>query len=398
LPVSIGSSAAPTLAVLRNARAQQAVVWRWLRLVGPVIITLQIAALVVSTPHPGLHGTRLAVSVSVAVFAVGAYGAFATRTGPDAARTAFVVVLLVGSIALLRIQPDGPGVLGLFVAVAAVARRVPVRIGAGLVGAVAVLLAGGALAMHGRRPFAGLMTAIAMATFYAVTRLALRLGQVNSQAEQLLIELEQSREAQARAAALAERQRLAREMHDILAHSLSGLILQREGARLMANSGRVDERLPATIDRAHHLARSGLDEARHAIRTLRDETLLGPDELPALTSQFEHDTGIRCELTVVGDRRPLGTEARLAVYRVTQESLTNVAKHAHADHVEVRLAYGDGDARLVVENFAADEAPEPAGSGGYGLTGMRERAELLGGRLCAEPTPHGFRVELAVPA
>jgi signal transduction histidine kinase len=187
-------------------------------------------------------------------------------------------------------------------------------------------------------------------------------------------------------------------MHDILAHSLSGLILQLEGARLMANGGRVDERLPATIDRAHHLAKSGLDEARHAIRTLRDETLLGPDELPALTSQFEHDTGIRCEFTVLGDRRPLGTEARLAVYRVTQESLTNVAKHAHADHVEVRLAYGDDDARLVVENFAADEPPERAGSDGYGLTGMRERAELLGGRLCAEPTAHGFRVELAVPA
>ncbi|HEY7048863.1 MAG TPA: sensor histidine kinase [Jatrophihabitantaceae bacterium] len=392
------SNATPTLAALRHARAQQAVVWRWLRLVGPVVITLQIAGLIASAPHPGLHGKGLAVTISIAVFAVGAYGTFATRTGPDSARTVFLGVLIVGSIALLRIQPDGPGVLGLFVAVALVARRVPMRVGAGLVGVLAVLVPVGALAVHGRRPFTGLMTAIAMASFYAVTRLAVRLGQTNNQAEQLLIELERSRDAQARAAALAERQRLAREMHDILAHSLSGLILQLEGARLMASGDRVDERLPATIDRAHHLAKSGLDEARHAIKTLRDETLLGPDELPALTAQFEHDSGIRCELTVVGDRRPLSTEARLAVYRVTQESLTNVAKHAHADHVEVRLAYGADDARLVVENFGAGAAPGRTEGSGYGLTGMRERAELLGGRLCASATPHGFRVELAVPA
>ena len=372
---------------------------------GPVIVSLQVIGLIVSKPHPGLHGVGLAVSISLAVFAVGVYGAMATRSGPKAVCTAFVVVLLIGCVALARFQPQGPGILGLFVAVALVSRRLPASGASAVAGTVLMVIVISAPAKREHQPLAELMTGIAMVSFYAVTRLALRLSQTNEQAEQLLVELEQSREAQARAAALAERQRLAREMHDILAHSLSGLMLQLEGARMLACSDRVDERLPETIDRAHHLAKSGLDESRQAIRMLRDETLPGPDELPALTSQFQRDTGIMCELSVVGEPHPLSPEARLAVYRVTQESLTNVAKHAQATHVEVLLAYENDHARLVVKNDAestgllqassVESAPEVCG---YGLAGMRERAELLGGRLSAVTTQTGFRVELEVPA
>jgi len=199
-----------------------------------------------------------------------------------------------------------------------------------------------------------------------------------------------------RAAALAERQWLAREMHDVLAHSLSALVLQLEGASVLAAS---DDRLGAIIDRARQLAGSGLDEARHAITMLRDgEALPGPGQLPALTKRFEHDTGIRCELTVTGQQRALDADARLAVYRVAQESLTNIAKHATGQaRVSVRLGYEPGLARLIVEDYGRPAATGVSGRG-YGLTGMRERAELLGGRLCAGPTPTGFRVELEVPA
>ena len=88
------------------------------------------------------------------------------------------------------------------------------------------------------------------------------------------------------------------------------------------------------------------------------------------------------------------------MYRVAQEALTNITKHACPERVEMRLAYEPGHARLTVEDFTLNKVPPRAAgdSPGYGLTGMRERAELLGGELTTAMTPGGFRVELRVPA
>jgi signal transduction histidine kinase len=221
-----------------------------------------------------------------------------------------------------------------------------------------------------------------------------------------MAQMEETRDAELRAAALSERQRLAREMHDVLAHSLSGLVVQLEGARMLALSDPADGRLAATIDRAHQLARSGLEEARRAIGVLRDDELPGPDKLAALAGLFQADTGLPCRYTETGLQIPapaaeLRPAVKLALYRVTQEALTNIRKHAHPEQVEVRLEYLRGEVNLVVEDFAAaDDKPGPNGftGGGYGLTGMRERAELLGGTLTAGPTGHGFRVDLRIPA
>ena len=103
---------------------------------------------------------------------------------------------------------------------------------------------------------------------------------------------------------------------------------------------------------------------------------------------------------VKAPRRDVGSETRLALYRVAQEALTNVTKHACPERVEVHLDYEPRHIRLTVEDFAMNtEPPRSVGdSPGYGLTGMRERAELLGGELTTEPTQAGFRVELRVPA
>jgi signal transduction histidine kinase len=111
---------------------------------------------------------------------------------------------------------------------------------------------------------------------------------------------------------------------------------------------------------------------------------------------------------VSGTPRPLGSEARLALYRVAQEALTNIARRARPDRVELHLAWEPPAARLTVEDFAGAAGPRPAsagengpgreaGPGGYGLTGMRERAELLGGTLVTRVTSGGFRVQLDVP-
>ncbi len=200
--------------------------------------------------------------------------------------------------------------------------------------------------------------------------------------------------------ALAERQHLAREMHDVLAHSLAGLTLQLEGARLLAAAERPDIRqIAAALERAHQLARAGLQDARRAIGTLRDDELPGPQRLAGLAREFERDGGVGCHLEVAGEQHELGPEARLALYRTAQEALTNIRKHAHARRVELRLDYEPLGTRLTVEDYASDgDRPPPApDGGGYGLTGMRERAELLGGTLTAAPTGTGFRVELWVP-
>jgi signal transduction histidine kinase len=106
---------------------------------------------------------------------------------------------------------------------------------------------------------------------------------------------------------------------------------------------------------------------------------------------------------VDGPERDVGPDAALTLYRVAQEALTNVRKHANPERVVVHLRYGAVGTNLVVEDKLdrgpADGRPAPPGDGnGYGLTGMRERAELLGGTLTAGPTPEGFRVELWVPS
>jgi signal transduction histidine kinase len=298
------------------------------------------------------------------------------------------------------LQPDGVAIIGIFAGVLLLARQVPPRFEIALYAAgtgFLVVLAG---TSHIGSRLSGVLSAIAIAGFFGMSLLAHRLREANQQADALLAELERTRAAEARAAGLAERQRLAREMHDVLAHSLSGLTLQLEGIRMLAAENAGDPRLPAAIERAHHLAQAGLDEAGRAIGMLRGDELPGPERLPGLAAQFQQDSGVPCQYTVSGEARALGSEARLAVYRVAQEALTNITKHASPGRVAVSLAYEPASTRLTVEDIAADgNRPAPADhGGGYGLTGMRERAELLGGTLTAAATGSGFRVELQLPA
>jgi signal transduction histidine kinase len=285
------------------------------------------------------------------------------------------------------------------------------------------LVLGTTAAQHSRHApeTASVLAALAPGLVWGVVVLTRRLDRDSYEIERLLIELEQAQDAEVKAAALAERQRLAREMHDVLAHSLSGLTLQLEGARLLVTEDPSDPRLAGAIDRAHHLAKAGLQEARRAIGLLRDEQLPGPERLPELAAGFERDSGLRCDLTIEGEPRALGPQARLAVYRVAQESLTNIRKHAAAGRAEVRLRYEPDGIRLTVEDFGPERHPLPAatvaargGAGasgdgpggcgdgetgrGYGLAGMRERAELLGGKLQLSSAPgRGTTVRLVLP-
>jgi signal transduction histidine kinase len=398
--MSTDLAGSPALAALRRARAQQDAALRWSRRLVPPVFVVVVAVTFTSGRNPGLPGRDVAAVLAVGGFALGTLGALTARYRRAAVRIIFAVLLVASSALLMSLQPAGPGLAGLIAGVVLLVPRVPDRLPIGLSIAGITGLTAAAVALSDGSPTLALLSAIAIIGFPGMTLLARRLGQANDQAEMLLTELEGTQAAQARAAGLAERQRLAREMHDVLAHSLSGLMLQLEGARMLAAEYPGDPRLPAVLERAHHLGKSGLEEARRAIGMLRDDELAGPEGLAGLAAQFQEISGVPCQFTVSGQAYELPSEAGLAVYRVAQEALTNITKHARPERVEVHLGYEPCGTRLTVENFAANRETTRVTSGGsgYGLSGMRERAELLGGELSTAMTGGGFRVELRVPA
>ena len=408
---------APTLEALRQAREAQDSALRWMRRLGPALTIAVTLSVLRTEPSIGPSGQGLFISLALVGFALGAYGSLAAERG-SWLHTASAVLLVSGAVSLVWAQSGRTGFFALVTALVVLVRKMPTRLAVALSTVTMSILVLAAMTSSHLSPFSALLVVSAIGGYCVITLLAARLRQANLKAEQLLTELEGTRAAEALAAALAERQHLAREMHDVLAHSLSGLMLQLEGARLLAASSPNDPRLPGALERAHQLGKTGLDEARHAIGMLRDDELPGPDRLPDLTRRFEEDRGVPCRLTVDGAALELGSEARLALYRVAQEALTNIAKHAEAERVEVNLDYRPEAVVLTVEDFAAepvrsDAVPDDlsvagsdpvSGSGassgneGYGLAGMRERAELLGGTLTAGATENGFRVLLEVPA
>ncbi len=399
--VSADPEAGAVVATLRGARAQQEASHRWIRRLGPPLFVAVAVVVFTSGRNPGLAVRGVGTVVAAAVFVLGGLGALRARYRRAAARVIFAVMLLASSAALMRLQPDGAGLSGILAGLVLLPPRVPDRFPVTLSVAGISCLAVLVVAVSHYSPAAALINVIAIAGFPGMMLLSRRLGQANHQAERMLIELEGTRAAQAQAAMLAERQRLAREMHDVLAHSLSGLMLQLEGARMLAADNPGDPRLPGIIERAHDLGRSGLEEARRAIGVLRDDVLPGPEGLASLAAQFQQASGVPCQFTVSGQAHELPSDARLAVYRVAQEALTNITKHACPERVEMHLGYEPRLTRLTIEDFALNgEEPRPAagGSPGFGLTGMRERAELIGGELTTARTPGGFRVELRVPA
>ena len=226
-----------------------------------------------------------------------------------------------------------------------------------------------------------------------------------ARAEELLEQLRASQLAQAQAAAVTERARLAREIHDILAHALSGLVLSLDTMELLGRQGAGQEtmtKMGEQVARAQRIARDGLADTRRAIAALRGEELPGPALLDQLVQETLAATGIKAVLAVTGQPRPLPPEIGLAVYRTAQEALVNTAKYAGPGaRAELSLRYGTEEIELAVQDERTDARPPgPAGLtfGGYGLTGMRERAELLGGKLTAGPTETGFGVCLRLPA
>ena len=218
------------------------------------------------------------------------------------------------------------------------------------------------------------------------------------QAEALLVQEAATSEARQQAAALAERSRLARDLHDVLAHSLAALAVQLEATRLMAITTGAGARLVGQIAAAHKLTCIGMLEARRALRMLREDTAPGPADLPGLVSETASALGIPITLEIDGIPYALGSSAGMTLYRVVQEALTNVAKHAgRGARVAVRLVWTSGGVEVSIADSGGDGVDVGLPSSGLGLAGMAERAALSGGRLQAGRSGGGFAVCLRLP-
>ena len=194
----------------------------------------------------------------------------------------------------------------------------------------------------------------------------------------------------------AERLRIARGLHDEVGQVLTGVLLELD----FLASARGDDRRRGVED-TKQAVRQALEEVRRIARELRPEMLeqLGlTSALTELSRKFAENSGVRVERRFADALPPLSEEAELAVYRVAQESLTNVARHAHASHVDVVLERGVGSVVLRVADDGRGMAERSRSNGHGGLRGMRERALLVGGALAIKRGPDGgVEVRLEVP-
>jgi signal transduction histidine kinase len=406
-PVSARVAQARSRARERGDAARQA-----LRPLGLVFLAIVVIASVQTSPSPGLRGAGLAVAVVLAVYAA----AVLTATSVGWARRGLVaqagVAGLIGGcgVALAALQPHGPAGLAASLGVWIAAVRMPPVPAATTAGVITSALAV-AVGLTEHPPLQSALTAVLLCLLLAVIGQFIRRSRASQdRTELLLAQLQDAQEAEAAAAALAERTRIAGELHDVLAHSLSALAIQLQGARKLAGREQVSARLRATIERSADLAKAGLADARQAVGALRGDRLPTVDQLSALVEDFRRDTGTPATFRIDGTHRQLPADASLALFRGAQEALTNISRYAPGAATAITVSYQAGRTILTVEDHpgppvagpgaAADSRPgllADAG-GGHGLAAMRERVQRAGGTARAGPTADGWLVELEVPA
>jgi signal transduction histidine kinase len=211
---------------------------------------------------------------------------------------------------------------------------------------------------------------------------------------------EREREERARLAVADERARIARELHDVVGHSVSVMTVQASAVRRRLDTDQ--DQVREALEVVERTGREALAEMRRMVGVLRH-----PEESPALAPQpsleqlerlVEHtrDAGLPVELRIEGEPVPLPAGIDLTAYRLVQEGLTNAVKHAGAKRAEVLVRYADGRVELTVSD---DGGGEGGGEGsGHGLVGMRERVSVYGGDLEAGPRPEGgFRLRATLP-
>lgn len=388
-----------------------------------------VATIYAAEPHPGLHGRGLAISLVLGV-ATAAWLALVAMDLRGHRITAPLAIMGVAGGLLAALQPNGPAIVVAAVACLAAGTNlgprpsIPMAVASGAALAVAALFTGApSLAVLGFLVIIGTALGMGLIRYEMVQRAVT--------AEELLAQTRRAARAEAEAAALNERTRIAREIHDILAHSLGALAMQVEAAQALLSQEEPDVvKALRCVERAGQLTRTGLTESRRAILALREDPGLLPDALAGLigaedgtaadalagrtavteaqaaetaeTATLTARTTLpaRTTLTTRGEPRRLPPDATLALFRTAQEAVTNARKHAPGRPVSMELEFGDGEVVLEVVNQLADadtDRPLTHSGAGVGLTGLRERAELAGGTLEAGAVGTEWRVRARVP-
>jgi signal transduction histidine kinase len=379
----------------------------------PVLVDSAFAAAIGATMLPTIATSPLQPAIA-ALLVVAAVAPLGVRRRLPA--TAFAACAVMASLQGLLSEPI-TGSAALLVSFYTVAARRSRR----ATGVAAGVVAAGSVAISATLSNAGTTSKVAILVF--LTALAVTAGvlgiNVGTRRAYLAAladraaRLERDRDQQARLAAAAERARIAREMHDIVAHNLSVMIALADGATFALRepgSPASAAQAARAVDSVSATGREALAQMRGLLGVLRDErsepATTAPQprlgDLDDLVEQVRH-AGLPVTLTVAGGRRELPADVELTVFRIVQESLTNVLKHAGPGaRAEVRLRYDDEGVDIEVANTgrgapgdASGGPPPPAPAGGRGIAGMRERAGLHGGTLSAGPGPGlggGWRV------
>ncbi len=386
-----------------------------------IVLVVMLATVPLASPHPGLTGPRgIAITVAFAVTAV-AWIVWLRAVGRYRLMVTALAVMAVAGGTLAGLSPFSTAIAVGCVVTSSAGVRLSTEASLTITAAtVAAFLIAGFTVGAPAETLAGYPAAFIGLWAFGLTRRAYLL-----RAEEAEAALEQARRAHAaenQASALAERARIAREIHDVLAHSLAAVSVNLQAAEGLLGELPADSRgsevvkAMECIERAVAFTRDGMTETRRAILALREGSdadggpaatpTAGPAptrlvaELRKLTDGYRADGDAVIDLELIGEPRPVGTEAALTAYRTAQEALTNARKHAPGEPVTVGLTFASAALEVRVVNAlpAADDAGPLAHAGaGYGLTGLRERAALAGGTLTAGPEDGQWSVHLRIP-
>jgi signal transduction histidine kinase len=313
--------------------------------------------------------------------------------------TAWAVSAATPAMAVYHAPPPDVMYGGLVVLYTMAARALPWQRRVMLVGwAIGVTVT-----MHHKehaRPFEYAFHLLCIACAYALGWLARVQRAYTAELEDRARRLERERAADTARAIVQERSRIARDMHDVLAHAVSLMVVQAEAGPVVLRTD--PERAEASFDAIAAAGRDAMGQLRRILGVLKDEQKGGTSPqpgvaaLPGLVRRVAESTGLRAELRTKGEPYAMAPDAEVAAYRVVQEALTNTVKHAYASCATVELDWAEDHLTLTV----TDDGRGPAAVGrGHGLIGIRERAAACGGSAETGRGPDGgFRVAVRLPA
>ena len=396
-----------------------------------LVLVIVIVTVPFSTPHFGQGARGIAIAVTLVISAL----AWAVWTfAGDRPRLWIVMLAVMGAAggALAGLSSLSTAVAVGFVVTVSAGARLPAEVSVAIVAeTVAAFLITGIASGAAAGSIVGWTAGFIGMWAFGLTRRAYLLRAV--EAEQALEQARRAHAAETQAAALAERARIAREIHDVLAHALAAVSVNLQAAEglldAVPDKGPELTKAVECVERAGALTKEGMAETRRAILALRDDSggaaagytagaagrparpaaAAGPADPPAerlmsqlraLVDEYRAAGDTVAGLTVTGTPRPLGAERALTAYRTAQEALTNARKHAPGQPVSLTLTYAPDEVTLQVSNPLPPpetQGPLAHAGAGYGLTGLRERAALADGTLTAAPEDGQWKVSLTLP-